>query len=96
MEMFQQTLAVAAVLGALFLLVWVMKRRGWARLSAGRARDPRTRLEVIDRLMLTPHHSVHLIRLADRTLLVGLSPNGCHLLETCPTTGFAPAELDRL
>ena len=29
---------------------------------------------MIDRLALTPQHSLHLVRLADRTLLVGLSP----------------------
>ena len=48
-----------------------------------RKRDDGTpRLEVIDRLPLTPHHSLHLVRLADRTLLIGLSPNGCNLLES--------------
>jgi flagellar biosynthetic protein FliO len=94
MEMLQQYLAVAVVLGALLALVWAMKRKGWARLSVGRARDQRNRLEVLDRLVLTPHHSVHLIRLADRTLLVGLSPNGCNLLETSPASGITPGELD--
>jgi hypothetical protein len=37
---------------------------------------------VIDRLPLTQNHSLHLVRLADRTLLIGLSPNGCNLLES--------------
>ena len=37
---------------------------------------------MIDRLPLTQHHSLHLVRLADRTLLIGLSPNGCNLLES--------------
>jgi flagellar biogenesis protein FliO len=40
---------------------------------------------VIDRLALTPQHSLHLVRLADRTLLVGLSPQGCNLLESGPS-----------
>jgi len=95
MDMFPQLFAVAAVLSGLLLLVWAMKRKGWARLSSRRAQDPRARLEVIDRLVLTPHHSVHLIRLADRTLLIGLSPNGCNLLETSPATGISPAGLDQ-
>jgi flagellar biogenesis protein FliO len=60
------------------------------RMSARAARDSGTRLEVIDRLVLTPHHSVHLIRLADRTLLIGLSPNGCNLLETTSAAGILP------
>jgi flagellar biogenesis protein FliO len=96
MEMFQQLFAVAGVLGALCIMVWAMKRKGLVRVNfrgARGAQDSQTRLEVLDRLVLTPHHSVHLIRLADRTLLVGLSPNGCNLLETAPATGILPTGL---
>ena len=90
MEMFEQLLIVAAVLGVLCGGLWVLKRKGWAQTAIRRARtDGQPRLEVIDRLMLTPHHSLHLVRLADRTLLVGLSPNGCNLLESA--AGPAPA-----
>lgn len=105
MEMFQQLFAVAGVLGALCIVVWAMKRKGLAHthffkpggaLRGGRGfRDSQTRLEVLDRLVLTPHHSIHLIRLADRTLLVGLSPNGCNLLETAPATGILPDGVDQ-
>ncbi len=84
MEMFEQLFIVAIVLGVLCAGLWLLKRKGWARSSVRRSRgDGQPRLEVIDRLSLTPHHSLHLVRLADRTLLVGLSPNGCNLLE-CP------------
>jgi len=95
MEMFQQLFAVVAVLGALSMVVWALKRKGWVRMSARASRDSGTRLEVIDRLVLTPHHSVHLIRLADRTLLIGLSPNGCNLLETSNAAGILPPGVGR-
>jgi flagellar biogenesis protein FliO len=98
MEMLQQLAAVALVLGSLCALVWVMKRKGWARVGGagvgwlrGRSFTPRNsqaQLEVIERLVLTPQHSVHLIRLADRILLVGLSPNGCNLLESTPAAAL--------
>lgn len=91
MEMFQQLFAVAGVLGALCIVIWALKRKGWANVSVRRPRQTERRLEVIDRLALTPHHSVHLIRLADRVLLIGLSPSGCNLLETSPAAGIAPA-----
>lgn len=82
MEMFEQFAAVGVVLGLLFAALWFLKRKGLVRTAV---RGPRAgdgpRLEVIDRLALTPHHSLHLVRLADRTLLVGISPNGCDLLE---------------
>jgi len=89
MEMFQQLTIVAVILGILCGSVWLLKRKGWARTTIRRGRvEGEPRLEVIDRLVLTPHHSLHLVRLADRTLLVGLSPNGCNLLESAP--GAAP------
>lgn len=92
MEMFEQLAAVAVVLGLLLALLWFLKSKGWARTSlrASRGQDG-PRLEVIDRLSLTPHHSLHLVRLADRTLLVGISPNGCDLLE-CQPKSAAGAE----
>ena len=62
--------------------LWALKRKGWARTAAAKREEGAPRLEVIDRLPLTQHHSLHLVRLADRTLLIGLSPNGCNLLES--------------
>jgi flagellar biogenesis protein FliO len=94
MEMMQQCLAIALVLGALGGLLWLLKRKGWARPRRGSLTDLRVRLEVIDRLALTPHHSLHLIRHADRTLLVALSPASCSLLESLPVSEISAAELD--
>jgi flagellar biosynthetic protein FliO len=85
METTQQLLAVFVVLGLLFGSLWLLKRKGWARTSFRRPSSAgQPRLEVIDRLALTPQHSLHLVRVADRTLLVGLSPQGCNLLESGP------------
>jgi len=95
MEILQQLLAVALVLGALGALVWTMKRKGWARGRVSSSRDAQTQLEVIGRLALTPQHSVHLIRLADRILLVGLSPQGCNVLESAPASSIRPSGADR-
>lgn len=90
MEISEQLLAVVLVLGLLAAALWVLKRKG---LIQTRLRRPRGSgeplLEVVDRLMLTPQHSVHLIRVADRTLLVGLSPGGCNLLESGPASPSA-------
>jgi flagellar biosynthetic protein FliO len=83
MEVFQQLVIVLIVLGLLCGALWALKRKGWASTGLRRKRDEDApRLEVIDRLPLTQHHSLHLVRLADRTLLIGLSPSGCNLLES--------------
>lgn len=86
MEWTEQLLAVTVVLGLLCGALWLLKRKGLVRTSFRRPSRPgQPRLEVIDRLALTPQHSLHLVRLADRTLLVGLSPQGCNLLESGPS-----------
>jgi flagellar biosynthetic protein FliO len=86
METSEQLLAVIVVLGLLCGSLWLLKRKGWVRTTLRRPSLPgQPRLEVIDRLALTPQHSLHLIRMADRTLLVGLSPQGCNLLESGPS-----------
>jgi len=91
MELSQQLLAVVLVLGILGAGLWVLKRKGFVRTTLRRTQHPgEPRLEVIDRLPLTPQHSLHLIRIADRTILVGVSPGGCNLLESAPALG-APA-----
>ena len=86
METSEQLLAVMVVLGLLCGSLWLLKRKGLVRTGFRRPSLPgQPRLEVIDRLALTPQHSLHLIRMADRTLLVGLSPQGCNLLESGPS-----------
>ena len=54
MEMFQQLVAVAFVLGGLCVAVWLLKRKGWARISPTKSSGSRggtqvRSLEVIDR-----------------------------------------------
>jgi len=94
MELGEQLLAVVMVLGILVGALWLLKKKGMVQTSLrGRAREGQPRLEVVDRLALTPQHSLHLIRVADRTLLVGLSPGGCNLLESSPAV--APFRLEQ-
>jgi flagellar biosynthetic protein FliO len=81
-------LVLALLLGAL----WFLRRKGWAQFSGARRNArPGRPLEVIDRVTLTPHHSLHLVRMADRILLVGLSPTGCTLLESSERANFQAA-----
>jgi flagellar biosynthetic protein FliO len=95
MEVFQQLWVVVIVLGILSAALWFLKRKGWAQSSLRpTGEDGRPRLEVVDRLPLTPQHSLHLIRLADRTLLIGLSPNGCNLLESTPSGIVSASAVD--
>ena len=89
MEMFEQLVMVALVLGVLCGGLWLLKRKGWAYTAMRAQRnDGQPRLEVLDRLALSPHHSLHLVRMADRTLLIGVSPSGCNLIESSPASAM--------
>jgi flagellar biogenesis protein FliO len=80
MEPVRQLLAVGAAVGALTAALWWMRRKGWARLGArsGSGRN----LHAVERVALGPQCSLHLVRVANRALVVGSSPAGCVLLES--------------
>ena len=80
MEVIQQMAAVGLVLLLLGASLWVLRRRGIAGISlAGRA--AKRRLECLERMPLGPQHTLHLVRVDGRELLVAASPSGCTLLE---------------
>lgn len=88
MEIIRQALTVSAVLLALAALLWWLRRKGIARgRSAGSRRH---NLQAVERLALGPQHSLHLVRLAGRGLLVGTSPSGCAVLESFEWTHLEP------
>jgi flagellar biosynthetic protein FliO len=87
MEQMQQVVAVLAVLGLLGGSLWWLRRKGLAQFGgAALRRKGARRMETIERLALTPQHSLHLVRVGEKTLLVGVSPAGCALLESLPHT----------
>jgi flagellar biogenesis protein FliO len=89
MEVIRQITAVAAVLALLAAALWWLRQRGGAAIGLAR-RPGRRRLECLERLPLGPHHTLHLIRLGEATLLLASSPGGCTLVESQaaqPTSG---------
>jgi flagellar biogenesis protein FliO len=78
-----QMAAVGGVLTLLALTLLFLRRRGIAGIRPARKGTAR-RLECLERLALGPHHTLHLVRMGDRSLLVASSPGGCSLVETFP------------
>ena len=73
--------AIVLVLVLLFLLITTLQRKGMAQFSVplgGRAAEKT--MTVLERLPLTPHHSLYRVRVDGQVLLVGVSPSGCALL----------------
>lgn len=74
MELFRQSLAVLLVLTLLGAAV------AWARRKTWRAKLAPARLESGGKLALTARHSIHLVRIGDRKLILALHPAGVTFL----------------
>jgi len=83
MDLLRQAAAIALVLGLLIAVRWVF-RRNWWRIGSAPAL-----LESRGKLALTPRHSVHLIRIGDRNLILALHPEGVTFLGESKASGPA-------
>jgi len=82
MDTLRQAGGAVAVLALLLLCLWWLKNKGIAT-PVLRAPGNRTRrLESIERLPLTPQHTLHLVRWGAHDLLIASSPSGCTVLRT--------------
>jgi flagellar biogenesis protein FliO len=77
----QQLMIAAAVLAGLGGSIWLLQRRGLASFGGFAVRRPERKLQVIEKLQLTPQHSLCLVRMEGRTLLISTAPSSCRLLE---------------
>jgi flagellar biogenesis protein FliO len=82
-DILRQLSAVLFVFAVLGVAVWLLaRRRGVMLPGAGMVRRSSGAVTVVDRLRLTPQHSVHLLRVGRRGLLVSVHPAGCTVLDT--------------
>jgi flagellar biogenesis protein FliO len=93
--MAEQILAVSLVLGLLILSLWFLRRKGLAKfnLAAGGRRSAPGRIHLVDRKPLTASHSLHLVRVDGRMILIGVSPGSCQTLHSFaaePEDGASP------
>src|SRR4029077_17574279 len=93
--MAQQFLAVFLVLGLLGAALWLLRSRGFARFGGLGRREYTRHLESLARLSLTPHHSVHLVRVSEHAVLLALSPSGCTLVERVDWNAGAETAISR-
>ena len=54
------------------------------RLAHARPRPRHGRIELAERVALSPQHSLHLVRLGGRALLIASHAGGCTLIESVP------------
>lgn len=82
METVQQICAVLLVLGLLAGSLYWLRSRGMAQFAgAALGRGGKRRMRAVERLVLTPQHSLHLVDVGGRVLLIAVGPGGCSVLE---------------
>lgn len=93
MDFDQQLLAAGLVLTVFVVAAGTVRRRGWLRfnmLRRGGRNSPQVVL--IDRLSLTPHHQLHMVRVNERTLLLATHSRGIEVVESPPAEHGALAK----
>lgn len=91
MDTIQPILAVFFVLALLGGTLYWLRAKGLARFNGkGFARQEARQMRTIERLPLSPQHSLHLVSVGGRTLLVAVSPGGCTVVDG--TTWQIPIE----
>lgn len=79
MEGLQQLAGVVTVFALLGAALWLLRRTGrypGITLPSGKTRV----LSSVDRLALSPQHTLHLVRMGDREMIVATHPQGCTVL----------------
>lgn len=79
MELTEQIAMVLAVFALLGALVWFTKRRGLASFAPRRGKV--RNLEVLERVQLTPHHAIHMVRVSDKVVLIATAPSACNVVD---------------
>jgi hypothetical protein len=82
-----QLLAVIAVFSLLGITMWWLKKKGllqvpsssYASIKSGR---PRGILHRVETVRLSPTHSLNLVRMGDRAVLIGTCSAGFYLVES--------------
>ena len=76
----QQVLAVLFVLLSLWGAVLFLRKKGIAGLKRPLRRDEPC-IQQLDRIRLSPQHTIHLLKIEERRLLIAVHPQGVTVLE---------------
>ena len=89
MELLPQFFAILFVLALLAAAIWLLRRRSLLQFNLpGRTGHSPRQIRAVERLSLTPQHSLHLLRVGERAVLISTHPAGCTLLENLPWQEF--------
>jgi flagellar biogenesis protein FliO len=77
----RQVLSVLLVFSLLGAVLWALRRGGRISFSGFARKQGHTRSMIaVERLALTPQHSLHMVRVNGREFVVATHPQGCTLV----------------
>jgi flagellar biogenesis protein FliO len=89
MDIVRQSLAIVLVFALLWTALWILRKKAWTR----RTRTVGSLLESRGKLALTARHSIHLIRIGDRNLILAIHPDGITFLgDAAPSVDREPKD----
>ena len=89
MDIVRQSLAITFVLALLWTAMWLLRKKGRIRIGRRRTRGECSMLESRGKLVLSQHHTIHVVRIGGQDLVLALHPSGVTLLAelAAPTGG---------
>jgi flagellar biogenesis protein FliO len=83
MDVLRKVLSVLVVFSLLGAVLWLLRRGGRISFHGFARVQVHTRSMVaIERLRLTPQHTLHIVRVNGREVLVATHPQGCSVVTT--------------
>jgi flagellar biogenesis protein FliO len=85
MDVLRQVFSVLLVFSLLGTALWAFRRGGrisFQGLAWKRALGGTKSMVAVERLVLTPQHTLHLVRINGREILVATHPQGCSVVPT--------------
>lgn len=76
-------------------LLWFAKRRGLARVNFGTSSNARM-VKVLERVPLTAQHTLFVISIGERTVVLTASPGSCQMITDVSVPVEAPSTLERV
>ena len=76
----QQSFGITLVFALLGLSLWWLKKKGLTHFAMPAKAATKREIEALGKVLLTPQHSIHVVRIQNRLLFLGVSPAGIRVL----------------
>lgn len=80
MDIVRQSLAITFVFALLWMALWLLRKKGQIRVGSRKAQRGGGILESRGKLVLSQQHTIHLVRIGQRDLVLASHPAGVTLL----------------